>query len=84
MVGEFARVVALPDDPVSPLRAPLSGEKRVSWSEPLDLQEVRTVSRALGCTVNDVLMSTVAGALGALPARKDSRPRTSCCARRCR
>ena len=65
MVGELARVVALPDDPASPLRAPLSGEKRVSWSEPLDLQEVKTVSRALGCTVNDVLMSTVAGALGA-------------------
>jgi len=65
MAGEFARVVALPDDPASPLRAPLSGEKRVAWSEPLDLQEVKTVSRALGCTVNDVLMSTVAGALGA-------------------
>jgi WS/DGAT/MGAT family acyltransferase len=65
MIGEFARVVALPDDPASPLRAPLSGEKRVSWSEPLDLQEVKVVSRALGCTVNDVLMSTVAGALGA-------------------
>jgi diacylglycerol O-acyltransferase / wax synthase len=65
MIGEFARVVALPDDPASPLRAPLSGEKRVAWSEPLDLQEVKTVSRALGCTVNDVLMATVAGALGA-------------------
>jgi len=65
MVGEFARVLALPDDPASPLRAPLSGEKRVAWSEPLDLHEVRTVSRALGCTVNDVLMATVAGALGA-------------------
>jgi diacylglycerol O-acyltransferase / wax synthase len=65
MVGELARVLALPDDPVSPLRAPLSGEKRVAWSEPLDLQEVKAVSRALGCTVNDVLMSTVAGALGA-------------------
>ena len=65
MIGEFARVVALPDDPASPLRAPLSGEKRVSWSEPLDLQEVKAVSRALGCTVNDVLMATVAGALGA-------------------
>ena len=64
MAGEFARVVALPDDPASPLRAPLSGEKRVAWSEPLDLQEVKTVSRALGCTVNDVLMATVAGALG--------------------
>lgn len=65
MVGEFARVLALPDDPVSPLRAPLSGEKRVAWSEPLNLQEVKTVSRALGCTVNDVLMATVAGVLGA-------------------
>ena len=65
MVGEFARVVALPDDPASPLRAPLSGEKRVAWSEPLNLQEVKTVSRALGCTINDVLMATVAGALGA-------------------
>ena len=65
MVGELARVLALPDDPPSPLRAPLSGEKRVAWSEPLDLQEVKTVSRALGCTVNDVLLATVAGALGA-------------------
>jgi WS/DGAT/MGAT family acyltransferase len=37
----------------------------VAWSEPLNLQEVKTVSRALGCTVNDVLMATVAGALGA-------------------
>jgi diacylglycerol O-acyltransferase / wax synthase len=37
----------------------------VAWSDPLDLHEVRTVSRALGCTVNDVLMATVAGALGA-------------------
>jgi len=58
-------VLALPDDPASPLRASLSGEKGVAWSEPLDLQEVKTVSRALGCTVNDVLMATVAGTLGA-------------------
>jgi len=64
MVGELAKVLALPDDPASPLRAPLSGQKRVAWSEPLDLQEVRTVSRALDCTVNDALMATVAGALG--------------------
>ena len=65
MVGEFAKVLALPDDPASPLRASLSGEKGVAWSEPLDLREVKTVSRALGCTVNDVLMATVAGTLGA-------------------
>ena len=65
MVGELAKVLALPDDPASPLRAALSGEKCVAWSEPLDLREVKTVSRALGCTVNDVLMATVAGTLGA-------------------
>ena len=34
-------------------------------AEPLDLREVKAVSRALGCTVNDVVMATVAGALGA-------------------
>lgn len=65
MAGEFAKVLALPDDPVTPLRGlPLTGVKRVAWSEPLDLQEVRTVGRALGCTVNDVLMASLAGALG--------------------
>jgi diacylglycerol O-acyltransferase / wax synthase len=65
MAGELANVLALPDDPPSPLRQPLSGEKRVSWSQPLDLDEVKLVGRALGCTVNDVLMATFAGALGA-------------------
>jgi diacylglycerol O-acyltransferase / wax synthase len=64
MAGELARVLAMPDDPVSPLRQPLSGEKRVSWSQPLDLDEVKLVGRSLGCTVNDVLMATFAGALG--------------------
>jgi WS/DGAT/MGAT family acyltransferase len=65
MVGEFARVLTLPDDPPTPLRGQLSGIKRVAWSDPLDLGEVKSVGRALDCTVNDVLMATVAGALGA-------------------
>lgn len=65
MVGEFAKVLKLPDDPQTPLRGQLSGIKRVAWSDPLDLREVKTVGRALECTVNDVLMATVAGALGA-------------------
>jgi WS/DGAT/MGAT family acyltransferase len=65
MMGEFARVLALPDDPATPLRGQLSGIKRVAWSDPLDLGEVKSVCRALDCTVNDVLMATVAGAIGA-------------------
>jgi diacylglycerol O-acyltransferase len=65
MIGEFAKVVALPDDPATPLRGSLSGRKVVAWGVPIPLHEVRTVGRALGCTINDVLMSTVAGVLGA-------------------
>jgi WS/DGAT/MGAT family acyltransferase len=64
MVGEFARVLALPDDPGTPLRGALSGFKAVAWGPPIPLHEVKTVGKALGCTINDVLMSTVAGALG--------------------
>ena len=64
MVGEFARVLALPDDPDTPLRGALSGYKAVAWATPIPLHEVTTVGKALGCTINDVLMSTVAGALG--------------------
>ena len=64
MVGEFAHVVTLPDDPPTPLRGRISGEKRVAWGEPIPLDEVKALGRALDCTINDVLMSAVAGALG--------------------
>jgi WS/DGAT/MGAT family acyltransferase len=37
--------------------------KRVAWAEPLPLDEVKTIGRALGASVNDVLLSCVAGAL---------------------
>lgn len=64
MLGEFLRVVGMPDDPLTPLRGELSGRKAVAWTDPIPLHEVKTVGKALGCTVNDVLMATVAGALG--------------------
>jgi WS/DGAT/MGAT family acyltransferase len=64
MLGEFAKVLALPDDPDTPLRGPLSGYKAVAWGQPIALHEVKAVGKALGCTINDVLMSTVAGVLG--------------------
>ena len=65
MIAEFARLLALPDEPITPLRRALSGVKQVAWAAPLPLADVRTVARGLGCTVNDVLLATVAGALGA-------------------
>jgi len=71
MVGEFARMLALPDDPATPLRGELSGFKAVAWGTPIPLQEVKTVGKALGCTINDVLMSAVAGALGGYLRERD-------------
>ncbi|NRR33098.1 wax ester/triacylglycerol synthase family O-acyltransferase [Oxalobacteraceae bacterium] len=42
-----------------------NGKKHVSWSEPLPLAEVKTIGKAYGCSINDVLMASVAGALRA-------------------
>ena len=64
MVGELAKVIALSDDPATPLRGALSGRKAIAWADPFPLEGIRAVGRALDCTINDVLMSTVAGALG--------------------
>ncbi len=65
--GEIARelavALALPDDPPTAFKGSLGVSKRCAWADPLDLEEVKTVGRALGCTVNDVLMASAAGAL---------------------
>jgi WS/DGAT/MGAT family acyltransferase len=37
--------------------------KRVAWADPLPLPEVKAVGKALDASVNDVLLSSVAGAL---------------------
>lgn len=60
---ELVQALALPDDPPSVLRGKLGVSKRVAWAPPLDLEEVKAVGRACGCTVNDVLMASAAGAL---------------------
>ena len=60
---ELVHALSLPDDPPSLLRGQLGVSKRVAWAEPLDLEEVKAVGRACGCTVNDVLMAAAAGAL---------------------
>ncbi len=72
MLGEFAKTLAMPDDPTTALRGTMCGTKRVAWAAPLPLAEVRTVGKALGCTINDVLMATVAGALGSHLRERDA------------
>ncbi len=60
---EVGMALALPDDPETVLKGRLGVSKRVAWAEPMDLEEVKSVSRALRCTVNDILMASATGAL---------------------
>nr|MBP6597596.1 wax ester/triacylglycerol synthase family O-acyltransferase [Arenimonas sp.] len=60
---EVGMALALPDDPETVLKGRLGVSKRVAWAEPMDLEEVKSVSRALRCTVNDILMASASGAL---------------------
>jgi diacylglycerol O-acyltransferase len=53
-----------PPDPQTLFKGQLGREKRAAWSQPFDLTGVKRTGRAFGCTVNDVLLSAMAGALG--------------------
>jgi len=63
IVKELSHSLTLPDDPETRFRGTLGVRKQVAWAEPLALDEVKAVGKALGCTVNDVLIAAVSGAL---------------------
>jgi WS/DGAT/MGAT family acyltransferase len=50
-------------DPSSPIKGEQHAAHRVAWCHPVDLRRVKRAARALDATVNDVLISAVAGAL---------------------
>lgn len=58
-----ATIAAMGPDAPTRLKGPLCAMKRVAWAAPLSLFEVKAVAAALACSVNDVLVSCVAGAL---------------------
>ena len=60
---EIGLALSLSDDPDTVLKGRLGVSKRVAWAEPLSLDEVKSVSRALRCTVNDILLASATGAL---------------------
>jgi len=62
-VDALARLILMEPDPATPFKGPLGPFKRVAWSRPIPLDEVKAAGRALGATVNDVLLSAVTGAL---------------------
>ncbi len=59
----LVRLLLYRPDPQRPLKGPLVPEKRAVWTRPLPLDEVKAVGRALGATINDVLLAAVGGGL---------------------
>ncbi len=63
-LGDAAALALMGDDSPTSLKGKPSGHKAVAWGEPLPLDEVKAVCKALGCSVNDVLLACAAGAIG--------------------
>ena len=60
----LAHVLALAPDAPNALQGELQKKKLVALSEPIELEDVKRLGKRLGCTINDVLMAVLAGALG--------------------
>lgn len=58
-----ARLLLLRPDPKTPFKGKLNVPKRAAWSTPIPLVEVKKAGQAMGGTINDVLLTVMAGAL---------------------
>ena len=65
VVNDIGALALMADDSPTLLKGKLSGTKRVAWGEPIALADVKAVGKALGCSVNDVTLACVAGAIAA-------------------
>jgi WS/DGAT/MGAT family acyltransferase len=64
VISDLAALALMEDDSPTLLKGQPGRTKRVAWCQPLPLVEVKAVGKALNCSVNDVLLSCVAGAIG--------------------
>lgn len=64
LLADLAAFALMPDDSPTRLKGKPGGRKSVAWNEPMPLADVKAVGKALGCSVNDVLLACVAGAIG--------------------
>ncbi len=59
----LAKLLLIGPDQRTIFRGNCRGTKRAAWSQPVDLQEVKSIGQIMGCTLNDVLLAAVTGAL---------------------
>lgn len=63
-VSDIASFALMPDDSPTLLKGKPGVGKRVAWDDGLRLDQVKAVGKGLHCSINDVLLSCVAGAIG--------------------
>jgi WS/DGAT/MGAT family acyltransferase len=64
VAADLAALALMDDDSPTRLKGKPMGKKIVAWGEPIPLEVVKSVSRALNASINDVLLACVAGAIG--------------------
>ena len=62
-VQALSKLLLMPSDPPTLFKGSLGVQKRAAWSEPIPLNDVKRVGGMFRCTINDVLLNAVAGAL---------------------
>jgi WS/DGAT/MGAT family acyltransferase len=65
VLGDMAALALLADDSPTALKGKPEGAKVVAWGEPIPLERVKLIGKALGASINDVLLACVSGAIGA-------------------
>ena len=64
LMSDALALLLMPDDTPTRLKGKPGNQKSVAWCPPLPLDEVKEVGKALGCSINDVVLACVAGAIG--------------------
>ncbi|MBP1641879.1 MAG: Diacylglycerol O-acyltransferase [Acidobacteria bacterium] len=59
----LGRLLGYGRDPATPFKGEIGVPKRVAWTEPIPLEDVRATAKALGASINDLLNSAMAGGL---------------------
>ncbi|GAB2874657.1 wax ester/triacylglycerol synthase family O-acyltransferase [Pseudoduganella ginsengisoli] len=65
LLYQAAVIAGMTPDAPSRLKGKLGVIKKVAWAAPIALADIKAVAAVLGCTVNDVLVACVTGALAA-------------------
>ena len=70
LTAELARLALMGEDSRTRFKGKPGRAKRVAWADPIALEEVKAIGKALGASINDVLLACVAGALRAYLVRR--------------